>query len=48
MDKGEEVKERGKVFVMGGSNKELLLEREETDVAHRQMAVYKGEGGNLC
>jgi hypothetical protein len=25
----------------------LSLDREETDVAHRQMAVYKGKEGNL-
>lgn len=27
-------------------DKGLLLDREETDVAHRQMAVYKGTRGN--
>ena len=28
-------------------DKGLSLDREETDVAHRQMAVYKGKEGNL-
>lgn len=28
-------------------NKELLLDREETGQAHRQMAVHKGKRGNL-
>ena len=27
-------------------DKELPLDREETDVAHKQVAVYKGKGGN--
>lgn len=28
---------------MPGSKKRLLLDREETDVAHRKMVIYKGE-----
>ena len=31
---------------MSPEDKGLPLDREETDVAHRQMAVYKGKGGN--
>ena len=29
-------------------DKGLSLDRQETDVAHRKMAVYKGKGGTLC
>jgi hypothetical protein len=32
------------VFVLG--NKGLPLVREETDMAHRKVVVYKGKGGN--
>ena len=33
----------------GEQDKGLPLDREETDVAHRKMAVYKGTGGTaLC
>lgn len=35
------------VFVPEG-DKELPLDREETDVAHRKMPIYKGKGGNPC
>lgn len=27
-------------------NKEVLLDKEDTDMAHRQMVVYKGKKGN--
>ena len=29
-------------------DKGLSLDREETDVAHRQMTVYKGKGETQC
>ena len=29
-------------------DKELPLDREEADLAHRQMAIYKGTRGNPC
>jgi hypothetical protein len=35
----------GGVFVLE-HNKGLPLDREETDVAHRQVALYKGKMGN--
>ena len=35
---------RAGVFVSEGEG--LPLDREETDVAHRQMVVYKGKRGN--
>ena len=42
---GEGNKEKGAVvFVL--EDKGLPLDREETDVAHRQLAVYKGTRGN--
>lgn len=51
-ERGKGTEERGekgqgrriRVFVPG--DKELPLEREETEVAHRKMAVHKGE--TLC
>ena len=43
---GEGKKEEGRrVFVLEG-DKGLSLDRGETDVAHRKMAVYKGTRGN--
>ena len=29
-----------------GAGKRVSLDREETDVAHRQMTIYKGKRGN--
>lgn len=44
-EKGKDTSEwRGRFFLGGG--KELPLDREDTDVAHRQMAVYKGKSGS--
>ena len=44
-EKEKGTREGGKgIFAL--EDKELPLDREETDVAHRQMAVYKGEMGN--
>lgn len=36
--------ERGGVFAPG--DKRLPLDGEETDLAYRKTAVYKGKGGN--
>ena len=48
-DKEERKKELGRseraIYPRG--EKGLLLDREETDVAHRQMAVYKGKRGKV-
>ena len=40
-EKGKGTNERGQVY-LSGRDKELPLDREETDVAHRKMMVYKG------
>lgn len=32
-------------MVLVPEDKGLPLDREETDMAHKQMAVYKGKGG---
>lgn len=32
--------------ILPGGGKELPLDREDTDVARRQMAVYKGKSGS--
>ena len=37
---------RGEMGICSGGDKGLPLDREETDVAHRQMQVYKGKRGN--
>lgn len=39
-------KDRGRVFVLE-QDKGLPLDREKTDMAHRQMAIYKGKRRNL-
>jgi hypothetical protein len=39
--------EEARVFVLWGK-KGLPLDKAETDVAHRQMKVYKSKLGNQC
>lgn len=48
-DEGEEGKEQGREQgYLPWRDKGLPLDREETDVAHRQMAVYKGKRETSC
>ena len=42
-DKGKETREREEGY-MSPEDKGLPLDREETDVAHRKMVVYKSKG----
>ena len=44
-EKREVIRERVDLS-WSGTNEGLPLDREETDVAHRQMAVYKAKMGN--
>jgi hypothetical protein len=46
MEKGKGTRERGRDICP--SDKELPLDSEGTDTAHRQMTLYKGKRGNLC
>lgn len=46
-EKGKGTTEGGGVFVPEW-DKGLLLDREETDVAHRKIAVIKVQGKTLC
>lgn len=43
--KGEGTRERGQ-RCLSWRDEGLSLHREETDMAYRQMEVYKGKGGN--
>ena len=44
---GDEREEEGVGLYLSQKDKEgLHLDRGETDMAHRQMAGYKGKGGN--
>ena len=45
---GRRGRKQGKRFLSpgGGGDKGLSLDREETGVAHRKMAVYKDKRGN--
>ena len=42
------MREKGKGIKGEEGAKDSPLDREETDVAHRQMVVYKGKGETLC
>jgi hypothetical protein len=46
-EKGKGTRERGKEY-LSQKDKGLPLSREDTDMAHRQMAVYKIKMGNPC
>lgn len=46
VDNEEGTRERGKRCLLS-KNKGMSLHRWDTEVAHRQMAVCKGERGNL-
>lgn len=35
------------VLELGGNDKRLPLDREETDMTHSKMEVYKGASGNF-
>lgn len=46
-ERGKGTGERGKGYLSQG-NKGVPLDRDETDIAHRQMAFYKGNKGTPC
>lgn len=43
-DEGEEIFAQGQGLGTWDDDKGLPLDREGADIAHREMAVYKGEG----
>ena len=45
MGEGKETRKRGREY-LSQRDKGLPLDREETDVVHRKMAVYKSKMGN--
>ena len=45
-EKGERAEKRGQEYLSRSEDRGLTLGREETRMAHRQMVMYKGKGGN--
>lgn len=46
-EKRKGTRERAKGTCLGGGDKELPLDKEETDMDQRQMTVYKGKRRNF-